>query len=488
MRDGIRFLLGHEERAIGTIDPTMTVLRYLREHEHLTGTKEGCAEGDCGACTVVIGELADDGIVYKAVNSCIQFMPLLDGKQLIAVEHLANEDGSLHPAQQAMCDHHASQCGFCTPGFVMSLFAQGENAAAPDRGALKDILAGNLCRCTGYGPILDAGEASVEQGRSDRFERAEEKVSNTLTTWSDDPGVEVHSHGKSYYAPSSADELASLYLEHPDAHIISGLTDVGLWVTKMHRTLPALIYIGNVPELKSIDLTEDAISIGAGVTLAEAHEVLGTHYPDLGELIRRFASLQIRNVATVCGNIANGSPIGDTPPAFIALDAQLVLRHGDERRTIALEDFFIEYGKQDRAPGEFVERVLVPLPEPNVSFGCYKISKRFDQDISAVCGAFSAKFEYGTVEDIRICFGGMAGTPQRATKAEGTLRGGAWDEATVRAAMDALGDDYTPLTDMRGSADYRMRAARNLLFKFFAETADVASETRVLDVPEAAHG
>ena len=487
MREGIRFLLGHEERDIDKIDPTMTVLRYLREHEHMTGTKEGCAEGDCGACTVVIGELGDDGITYRAINSCIQFVPLLDGKQLITVEHLA-DDNALHPAQQSMCDHHASQCGFCTPGFVMSLFAQSENGATPDRGALKNILAGNLCRCTGYGPILDAGEACVAEKRPEKFRRAEAGVSKILSAWDSDGGAEIHSHGKSYFAPASADELAGLYLEHPDAHIISGLTDVGLWVTKMHRTLPALIYIGNINELKSIDVTDDAIAFGAGVTLAEAHNVLGSHYPDLGELIRRFASLQIRNAATICGNIANGSPIGDTPPAFIALGAQLVLRHGDQRRTIALEDFFIEYGKQDRAPGEFVERVLVPLPAPDVRFGCYKISKRFDQDISAVCGAFSVRIEGGAVADIRICYGGMAGTPHRASKAESVLRGSAWDEATVRSAMDALGEDYTPLTDMRGSADYRMRVARNLLFKFFCETAGEESETRVLETTEAAHG
>ena len=485
MREGIRFLLGHEERTLDTVDPTLTVLRYLREHEHLTGTKEGCAEGDCGACTVVIGEQGDDGITYRAVNSCIQFVPLLDGKQLITVEHLAEDDGALHPAQQALCDHHASQCGFCTPGFVMSLFAQTENAAKPGRDALKDILAGNLCRCTGYGPILDASEACVARKRSGKFKQAEADVSGTLTAWRDEPSVRIHGRGKSYFAPSTADELASLYAEHPDAHIISGLTDVGLWVTKMHQTLPALIYAGNIPELKRIETEEGMISIGAGVTLADAHEVLGEHYPDLGELIRRFASLQIRNVATVCGNIANGSPIGDTPPAFIALGSELVLRHGDDRRTIPLEDFFIDYGKQDRVPGEFVERVLVPLPKKDMRFGCYKISKRFDQDISAVCGAFSVMLKGSKVEDIRICYGGMAGTPMCAAACEDALRGGAWDEARIKVAMDALEGDYTPLTDMRGSADYRMRAARNLLFKFFVETAEPTDETRVL---ETAHG
>lgn len=488
MREEIRFLLGHEERSIESIDPTTTVLRYLRETECLTGTKEGCAEGDCGACTVVIGEVGDNGITYRAVNSCIQFVPLLDGKQLITVEHLAEKDGGLHSVQSAMCEQHASQCGFCTPGFVMSMFAQTENGASPDRAELKDVLAGNLCRCTGYGPILDAGEDAVKSKRSGKFLAAEGAVAKTLAAWSDRETVQINGGDKSYFAPATADNLAALCEEHPEAHIISGLTDVGLWVTKMHRTLPTLIYIGAIAELRSIEIEGGFISIAAGVTLSEAHDVFGAHYPDLGELIRRFASLQIRNVATVCGNIANGSPIGDTPPAFIALDAKLVLRKGSARRTIALEDFFIEYGKQERAPGEFVERVLVPLPEETEKFGCYKISKRFDQDISATCGAFRLTLEGDVVSDIRICFGGMAGTPQRATQAENALRGSAWTEDKVRAAMDAMTQDYTPLTDMRGSADYRMRAAQNLVFRFFLETSENTEHTRVLETPEVVHG
>ncbi|MGI9413568.1 MAG: xanthine dehydrogenase small subunit, partial [Hyphomicrobiales bacterium] len=455
MREGIRFLLGSEERQVGEIDPTMTVLRYLRETERRCGTKEGCAEGDCGACTVVLGEAGEDGMTYRAVNSCIQFMPLLDGKQLITVEDLGGGRGALHPVQQALCDTHASQCGFCTPGFVMSLYAQSANGATPDRQALKDILAGNLCRCTGYGPILDAGERIAQATHAEDAGGTHGR----LTAWRDGETVRIGQGARTYYAPATTDALAELCSAHPDAHIISGLTDVGLWVTKQHRVLDTLIFIGNVEELKEIDVGDREIAIGAGATLADAHDVLGEHFPDFGELIRRFASLQIRNVATLGGNVANGSPIGDTPPALIALGAQLQLRHGDERRTIPLEDFFIAYGRQDRRPGEFVEKVIVPRPVPDQVFRCYKLSKRFDQDISAVCGAFSAVLAGGKVAQIRICFGGMAGTPHRASQCEAALADGPWTEARILAAMNALERDYQPMSDMRGSAGYRMRAA-----------------------------
>jgi len=433
---------------------------------------------------VVLGEAGRNGMTYRAVNSCIQFVPLLDGKQLLTVEDLSTPENRLHPVQQAFCDTHASQCGFCTPGFVMSLYAQSANGARPDREALKDVLAGNLCRCTGYGPILDAGERIAQTARPE----AAKEIREQLTSWRDDETVRIGSGERNYFAPATVTDLADLCLAFPDAHIISGLTDVGLWVTKQHRTLSTLIYVGNVAELREIEVGAENITIGAGATLAEAHDILGEHFPDLGELIRRFASLQIRNVATIGGNIANGSPIGDTPPALIALGAQLQLRRGKERRTIPLEDFFVAYGRQDRQPGEFVEKVIIPKPSADQSFRCYKLSKRFDQDISAVCGAFSATLSDGNVTQIRICFGGMAGTPLRAGKCEAALAGGPWTETRVRAAMDVLEQDYAPLTDMRGSAGYRMRAARNLLLKFFLETAEETQQTRVLDLPEAAHG
>ncbi len=475
MRDGVRFLLGNETRELESVDPTLTVLRYLREVERRMGTKEGCAEGDCGACTVVIGEPGPDGMRYKAVNSCIQFVPTLDGKQLLTVEDLAQADGTLHPVQDALCDTHASQCGFCTPGFVMSLYAQSINGEKPARSELKDILAGNLCRCTGYGPILDAGDRM-----GDRPAPVPADASDTLNAWAGE-AVTISGKGRRFHAPASGDELAELYEQYPDALIISGLTDVGLWVTKQHRDLVHLISLGKASDLTTIDVADGHVSIGAGVTIADAHAVLGEHFGDLGELIRRFASLQIRNAATVCGNIANGSPIGDLPPALIALGAELTLRRGSVRRTLPLEDYFIEYGRQDRQVGEFVEAVRVPLLPEGRRFRCYKLTKRFDQDISAVCAAFAFSLKDGTARDVRICYGGMAGTPKRAGAAEAVLEGAEWTEEIIRAAMVALESDYTPMTDMRGSADYRMVSAQNLLLKTYLETTDRKDETRVLE-------
>lgn len=464
MGEPLRFLLGHELREIDGIDPTLTVLEYLRRSEARCGTKEGCAEGDCGACTVVLGEPDGSGKMnYRAVNSCIQFMPTLQGKQLITVEDLKQPDGSLHPVQQAFCDHHASQCGFCTPGFVMSLFANWRNGSAENRAELKNTIAGNLCRCTGYGPILDAAERLSGQHAPDHFdEAATAEALSSLET----PAV-VEAGGKRCFMPGSADELASLYLEHPDAQIIAGLTDVGLWVTKQHRELDTLILLSGIPDLSEIEEGDAGVRFGAAVTLADAHPILAKHYPAMDELMRRFAARQIRNAGTLCGNIANGSPIGDSPPALIALDATLRLRKGDTRREIPLEDYFIDYGKQDRQPGEFVEAVAVPYLKEDEVFACAKLSKRIDQDISAVMMAFWVRLDGGTVSDSRICYGGMAGTPKRAAQAEKALVGKSWEVGTVKTAMEAMASDFTPLTDMRATEAYRMRAAQNLFYREF---------------------
>lgn len=472
MRNSLKFLLGVRAREISEIDPTMTVLDWLREHEGLTGTKEGCAEGDCGACTVVLGEARDGEMRYRAVNACIQFMPCLDGKQLITVEDVAAEDGTLHDIQQAMVETHASQCGFCTPGFVMSIYAQWLEGAAADRREIHDAIAGNLCRCTGYGPIVAAAEQTLGQKPARR--NVAKTAASTAKTLSDmrDGGLEISGpDGRRFFAPATLKELEQLTLDYPDATLIAGLTDAGLWVTKQHQVLDTVIYLGNVAELRVLNETKEAIEISAAVTYAEAHELLGRHFPDFGELLRRLGGLQVRNVGTICGNIANGSPIGDSPPALIALDARLVLNKGGARREIALEEFFIEYGKQDRQPSEFVEKVIVPKLEKNHRFRCYKIAKRFDQDISAVMAAFRLTLDdAGKVENIRIAYGGMAGTPKRAARAEAALVGKSWNEGAVDAAMAAMNEDFSPLTDMRGSADYRMVTARNLLKRFYLET------------------
>ncbi|MFO1038394.1 MAG: xanthine dehydrogenase small subunit [Geminicoccaceae bacterium] len=471
MRKGIRFLLGHEPREIDRIDPTMTVLEYLRRVEHRMGTKEGCAEGDCGACTVLVVRRVGDALRHEPINACIRFVPTLDGCQLLTVEDLKAPDGTLHPAQQAMVDTHGSQCGFCTPGVVMSLAALHRSGLEPTRETVDDVLAGNLCRCTGYGPIIAAAQTMAATEGSDRHLRDREPdVLRHLTEIDDGATFTVGLGNRELISPGTADDLAKAYLRHPDATILSGGTDVGLLVTKLHRQLDTVIWLGRVKELQQIEETADEIRLGAGVTYRDAAPVLASHWPELGELFRRLGAVQVRNAGTVGGNIANGSPIGDSPPALIALGASITLRHGQDRRRLPLEDFFIAYGKQDRRPGEFVESVHIPKSDPRSLFRVWKISKRSDQDISAVCGAFDLRIEDGKVTAARIAFGGMAATPKRATATEAALVGRPWTKPTVEAAMAAMGEDYRPIDDMRASAGYRLRVARNLLLKYWLES------------------
>ncbi len=490
MRDRIRFLLGDQPRELKGVDPTMTVLEWLRTVERRTGTKEGCAEGDCGACTVVVGRPAGAGMRYQAINACIQFLPMLDGCQLLTVEDLSAPDGRLHPVQQAMVDCHASQCGFCTPGFVMSLFALYRHEKDPNEQRIDDVLAGNLCRCTGYAPIVAAARQmyALDQAADGRLAAQEAKTVAALRALQDEETIAILHDGRRFFAPASVDALAGLLLEHPAACIVAGATDVGLWVTKAQRRLDPVIWIGRVRELQRLVETESAIEIGAAVTYSEAAPLLARAWPDFGELLRRLGGVQIRNAGTIGGNIANGSPIGDTPPALIALGARLHLRRGEERRVLPVEDFFIDYGRQDRRPGEFVEKIVLPGPEPGARFCCYKISKRFDQDISAVCGAFHLKIEDGRVADVRIAYGGMAAIPKRARECERALLGQSWTRATIEAGMAALGSDFSPITDWRASADYRAQVARNLLRKLFIETSEKRPETRVVGSREPADG
>lgn len=468
MRRSIKFLLGNEPRELTAVDPTATVLDYLRLEERRCGTKEGCAEGDCGACTVVVGSLEanDKGgdIQYRAVNACIQFLHSLDGKQLITVEDLRQANGSLHPVQQAMVQEHGSQCGFCTPGFVMSLFALYQQGDTPDQNEIEDSLAGNLCRCTGYGPIVAAAKSMHSiAGDADAFA---DEAAAALKTLQDDATIHIEGpDGRTLYAPATTNALAALLIDHPDATVVAGATDVGLWVTKRMQTPDPVISLGRASELAAITETDTDITIGAMATYEDALPVLAGLSASLGEVVRRIGSTQIRNAGTIGGNIANGSPIGDMPPPLIALSATLSLRHGEERRAMALEDFFIDYGKQDLKPGEFVEGVMVPRPTDDVFFRCYKVSKRFDQDISAVLGAIAITIKDGTVTDARIAYGGMAAIPKRAASAEAALIGQTWSEAGIKTAMGTLPDDFSPIDDMRASADYRMKVARNLLMR-----------------------
>lgn len=472
----IRFLLDGAVRELSGIDPTLTVLNLLRYHLRRTGTKEGCAEGDCGACTVVLGELEAGRVRFRAVNACILFAPMLDGRALFTVESLGRE-GALHPVQQAMVDQHGSQCGFCTPGFVMSLYAHQREGAPTDAASLKDALAGNLCRCTGYGPILAAGQAMGETPAAD--------IAEALAAIQPTEGLAMEHKGRRFFAPRSSDELAAVLEANPDATVLAGGTDVGLWVTKQQRVLPTVVSLNEAADLKAIEDLDDVLRVGAGVRYVDAHAALARLHPEFGELLRRLGGLQVRNLGTVCGNLANGSPIGDMPPALIAAGARLVLRKGSTRREIPLEDYFLAYGRQDRRPGEFVEAVIVQRPPAGRVFRIAKLSKRFDQDISAVCMGLSVGVEAGRVTDARIAFGGMAATPKRAAACEAALSGQSWTRETVDAAVAALGRDFTPITDMRASADYRLKAAQNMILRAFLESGGAA---RVIDAEAVAYG
>jgi xanthine dehydrogenase small subunit len=462
----ITFLLNGEPVTIAPDRPTETLLDWLRERRGLTGTKEGCNEGDCGACTVVV----TDGDGPKALNACLLFLPQLHGKALRTVEGLAPK-GSLHPVQKTMIDHHGSQCGFCTPGIVASL------AAAHAQGVTDhlDTLAGNLCRCTGYAPIVRAAKACENAPAPEWLESDRSFFCSKISSggrplerhWSEPNG---RRGGKPpAFHPSTRDELAEIYAQNPDATIIAGATDVGLWVTKQLRDLSPVIFLNGVTDLQTITQTETHIQIGAGVTLSALRHAIKAPHPHLAELFRRYASVQIRNAATIGGNIANGSPIGDGPPALIALGATLHLRQGDARREMALEDFFLDYRKQDRQPGEFVEAVTIPATAP--AFRAYKISKRFDQDISAACGCFNIQIEGGKVSQARIAFGGMAGIPKRAKAVEAALLHQPWTMETIEKAIPAFATDFTPLSDMRASAAYRQQVAQNLLIRYFHDLA-----------------
>lgn len=467
MTHPIRFILNGRFCEISGLPPTMTLLQYLRGPAQLCGTKEGCAEGDCGACTVMAARIEADGTArYRSINACIALLPSLDGRQIVTVDYLRTiAGGDLHPVQRAMVDCHASQCGFCTPGFVMAITNELQSNPAADDTALQDAIAGNLCRCTGYRPILDAAR------RAQTLPRVDVPVDvDALRGLTRDKMFTYETAEGKFFAPVTPDELAQVLAQYPDAYMLSGGTDVGLWVTKFHMDLPVIVYTGNIAALRDVRETHAGLEIGAAVTYSEAFAALAKQGAGMEDLLRRLGSAHIRNAGTLGGNIANGSPIGDGPPPLMALQAEIILRSTAGTRRLPLEKFFIAYKKQDRNVGEFLEKIIVPKRADNTLFATYKVSKRFDQDISAVCAGFALDIDGGVIRAARLCYGGMAGTPKRAEHAEAALTGKAWSRESLAAAMAAMDQDFTPMSDMRASAAYRQSVAKNLLKRFFIET------------------
>ncbi|AJE47119.1 xanthine dehydrogenase small subunit [Celeribacter indicus] len=476
-RTRLSFLLNEARADLETVPTDGTLLEFLRLTRRSTGTKEGCGEGDCGACTVLVGRLRTGRVSYEPVNACIRPLASVDGCHVVTIEHLGGARGT-HPLQEAMVGCHGSQCGFCTPGMVMALEANRLADAPVDT---ETALQGNLCRCTGYGPILRAartvGEAPMAE---DPLVRANARTAARLAEMADGADLELSGPGGTSWLPASIDSFAATLAARPEARIVAGATDFALNLTKRLEVPPALIFTGRVAGFDRIEARDGRLHIGPGVTFAQAMPVLDAHLPQLSALWRRIGGPQVRHAGTLVGNIANGSPIGDGPPVWIALGARLILRHGTERRALAVEDYFIDYGRQDRKPGEFIEELVVPLPENTVLLAAHKVSKRFDEDISAVLGAFHLRREGDVVAEARIAFGGMAGIPKRAAHVEAALTGRPWDEATLHAALPEFARDFTPMDDMRASAEYRLTVARNLLVRVWLASRGVDTDLREL--------
>jgi xanthine dehydrogenase small subunit len=480
----VRFVLdGHIQEAVG-VRRTTTVLDYVRESLRRTGTKEGCAEGDCGACVVLVGELAADGktINYVPTNSCIQLLPSIDGKSLKTVESLQSADGKLHPVQEAMATCHGSQCGFCTPGIVMSLANLSDTHAkcgtCPSRQQINDSLSGNLCRCTGYKPIVDAALQAAPVKIDDaadiallkQIQRPTEATIGLDGQTITQPVVRTKK-GNAFVSPATTAEVAEYLLAHPDATLLAGSTEIGLQVNKQFSRPDHIVYLGNVAELRAVKESAQDWTIGAAVSLTTVEALIAADYPDFAEVLRRFGSPPIRSTATLAGNIANGSPIGDSMPCLMALDAMLVLRKGDKTRKVSINSFYTGMKAHVLAPSEFIESVIIRKATAGVTFRAHKVSKRFDQDISATCCAVSFEVAGGKFKNVRVAYNGLSPFPARAAKIEAAIEGQSLDQISSAAIDDAIAASFTPRDGLRATWAYRSLVARNLVIQFLEESA-----------------
>ena len=462
----IKFIFENKIHEIKNPDSNETILNYIRLKLKKSGTKEGCSEGGCGACTVVIGELKKKNIVYKAINSCIAFTTSLEGKQLLVVEDLMLKNGSLHPVQSAMVNYHGSQCGFCTPGFIMSLFAMYKNNSSYDGKIIEESISGNLCRCTGYRPIIDAAK-SLNNNKSDQFLK-NKKATLTLLKKIRPKSISINSQNKKYFAPRTINELKKIIEKYPNLSFLSGGTDMSLIVTKQKKDIENIIYLNSIDELDYIKEGNKFIEVGATTPLRKFELFIKKYYSDFNIILKRYGSVQIRNVATMAGNIATASPIGDSLPLLLSLDASIVIESFNTKTTLPLKDFFISYRKTKLKRGQFISSIKIPIFKKNI-FKAYKISKRIDDDISSVCASFNLEIVNKKIKNIKIAYGGMAPIPKRAIHCEKILLNSNLTEEVILNAQMSLEKDFQPIDDMRASKNYRMEIAKNLLIKCFSE-------------------
>ena len=463
----INFVWENKIFSINNPNPNETILNYIRLKLKKTGTKEGCAEGGCGACTIVLGELENNKIVYKAINSCISFLPSLEGKQLILVEDMVTENGKLHVVQDAMIKHHGSQCGFCTPGFVMSLFAMYKNFNSYNKEKIQDSISGNLCRCTGYRPIIDAAKSLNNVSKLDKFNKNNKKTLKLLKKINSE-NIALNNGSKKYFSPKNIKELRKIISYNPNAIFLSGGTDLSLNVTKQRKDINNIISLNLIKELKFIKEKNGIVEVGAATPLIEFEQFIKKYYPDFNSILKRYGSVQIRNVGTIAGNIATASPIGDTLPLLLSLDAKIVLQKNSKKTVLPLNKFFISYRKTRLQKGQFIYSIIIPIFKKNI-FKAYKISKRVDDDISSVCASFNLEVINKKIKNIKIAYGGMAAIPKRAINCEKILINSSLSEESFNKAKKYLEKDFAPINDMRASKNYRMEVAKNLLMKCFIE-------------------